>query len=98
MPSPLVDIPTLIVFKREPRALKSQKALNFTKEKGKACIASSSHSFHEKKNHAYLYSHVKNVSHNAHHDIHNNRFDFRHMMMSLLLVLCLLHLVILLGV
>jgi hypothetical protein len=34
-------------------------------------MASSSLSFHEKKNHAYLYSHVKNVSHNArnvHHD------------------------------
>jgi hypothetical protein len=54
---------------------KSQKALNFTKEKGKAPMASSSHSFHENKNHAYLYSHVKNVSHNAHHDICNDSFD-----------------------
>jgi hypothetical protein len=34
-------------------------------------MANSSHSFHEKKNHAYLYLYVKNVSHNArniHHD------------------------------
>ena len=34
-------------------------------------MASSSHSFHDKKNHAYLYAHVKNasnVSHVVHHD------------------------------
>jgi hypothetical protein len=39
-------------------------------------MASSSHSFHEKKKHAYLYSHVKNVSHNAHHDNCNDSFAF----------------------
>jgi hypothetical protein len=39
-----------------------------------APMASSSHSFHEKKNHAYLYSHVKNVSHHTHHDICNDSY------------------------
>jgi hypothetical protein len=34
-------------------------------------LASSSHSFHEKKNHAYLYVHVKNASNVAHHDAHD---------------------------
>jgi hypothetical protein len=63
-------------FQRETKNTKSQKALNFTMEKGKAPITSSSHSFHEKKNHAYLYSHVKNVSHNAHHDTCNDSFIF----------------------
>jgi hypothetical protein len=38
------------------------------KEKGKAPLASSSHSFHDRKNHAYLYAHVKNASNVAHHD------------------------------
>jgi hypothetical protein len=47
-------------FQKGTKDTKSQKALNFTKETGKAPIASSSHSFLEKKNHAYLYSHVKN--------------------------------------
>jgi hypothetical protein len=31
-------------------------------------MASSSHSFHDKKNHAYLHAHVKNASNVAHHD------------------------------
>jgi hypothetical protein len=34
-------------------------------------MASRSHSFHDKKNNAYLYSHVKNAPHNAlnvHHE------------------------------
>jgi hypothetical protein len=35
-------------------------------------MASSLHSIHEKKNHAYLYSHVKNGSHNGHHDTCND--------------------------
>ena len=58
-------------FQKGTKATKSQKAPNFTREKGKAPMASSSHSFHEKKNLAYLYSYVKNISHNArniHHD------------------------------
>jgi hypothetical protein len=29
-------------------------------------MASSSHSYHDSKNHAYLYAHVKNASHIAH--------------------------------
>jgi hypothetical protein len=31
-------------------------------------MASTSHSLHNKKNHAYLYAHVKNISNVAHHD------------------------------
>jgi hypothetical protein len=39
----------------------------------KAPMASTSHSSHDKKNHAYLYAHVKNVSSVAHHDrCHNH--------------------------
>jgi hypothetical protein len=59
-----------LVFKREPRT-HSQKAPNFIKEKGKVPMARSSHSFCEKKNHAYLHAHAKYASHNArnvHHD------------------------------
>jgi hypothetical protein len=61
-------------FQKGTKDTKSQKALNFANEKGKAPMASSSHYFHEKKNHAYLYSHVKNVSHNANHDICNDSY------------------------
>ena len=38
-------------------------------------MASSSHSFHDNKNHAYLYTHDKNassVAHNDHHDVCND--------------------------
>jgi hypothetical protein len=63
-------------FQKGTKKTRSQKALNFTNEKGKAPMASISHSFHEKKSHAYLYSHVKNVSHNAHHDTCNDSFTF----------------------
>jgi hypothetical protein len=45
-------------------------------------MASNLHSVHEKKNHAYLYSHVKNVSHNAYHDTCNNSFTPRTMFAS----------------
>jgi hypothetical protein len=38
-------------------------SFNLNKEKGKAPMASSSHSSHDKKNHAYHYAHVKNVHH-----------------------------------
>jgi hypothetical protein len=86
-------------FQKGTKNTKSQKALNFTKEKWKAPMGNSSHSFHERKNHVYLYSHVRNVSHNAHHDIYNDSLLFQSVMMvSLLLALCLLHLVILVGV
>jgi hypothetical protein len=37
-------------------------------------MANSSHSIHERKNHAYLYSHGKNVSHNAYHVTCNDSF------------------------
>jgi hypothetical protein len=59
-------------FQRGTKDLKSQKASNIIKEKGKAPLASSSHSIHDKKNHAYLYVHVKNASHVAHHDACND--------------------------
>jgi hypothetical protein len=55
-------------FKKGTKNLTSQKASDLIKEKGKAPMASSSHSLHIKKNHAYLYSHVKNASNFAHHD------------------------------
>jgi hypothetical protein len=45
---------------------------NLIKEKGKAPMASSSHSLHDKKNHAYLYAHVKNASSVVHHDSYND--------------------------
>jgi hypothetical protein len=48
--------------------LTSQRASNLIKAKGNAPMASSSHSFHDKKNHAYLYVHVKNATNVAHHD------------------------------
>jgi hypothetical protein len=54
-------------FQKGTMNLTSQKALNLTKEKGKAPLASSSHSLHNNKNHAYLYAHVKNASNVAHH-------------------------------
>jgi hypothetical protein len=46
------------------------------RSRAKTFMASSLHSFHEKKNHAYLYSLVKNVPHNAHHDTCNDSFTF----------------------
>jgi hypothetical protein len=58
-------------FQNGTKDTKSQNPTNFTREKGKVPMACSSHSFHEKKNHAYLYSHVKNFSHNA-HNVHHD--------------------------
>jgi hypothetical protein len=57
-------------FQKGTKDAKSQKAPKFTKEKGKTPMASSSHSFHDKKNHAFIYTHVKNA--NAHHDTCND--------------------------
>jgi hypothetical protein len=37
-------------------------------------MASSLHSFYDKKNHAYLYAHVNNISNIAHHDSCNDMF------------------------
>jgi hypothetical protein len=43
-------------------------APNFIKEKKNVSMASSSHSSHDRKNHAFVYAHVKNASRNVHHD------------------------------
>jgi hypothetical protein len=59
-------------FQKGTKDLKSQRASNLIKEKVKAPLTNSSHSFHDKKKHTYLYAHVKNasnVSHVAHHDV-----------------------------
>jgi hypothetical protein len=55
-------------FQKGIKNLTSQRTSNLIKEKGKAHMASSSHSSHGRKNHAYLYAHVKNASNIAHHD------------------------------
>jgi hypothetical protein len=48
-------------FRKETKNLTSQRTSGVNKEKGKAPMASSSS--HDQKNHAYLYAHVKLVSH-----------------------------------
>jgi hypothetical protein len=48
-------------FRNETKNLASQRTSDLNKEKGKAPMASSSS--HDQKNHAYLYAHVKKVSH-----------------------------------
>jgi hypothetical protein len=55
-------------FQKGTKNITRKRASNLIKEKGKAPMASSSHSLHDKKNHAYLYAHVKNASSVAHHD------------------------------
>jgi uncharacterized phage infection (PIP) family protein YhgE len=55
-------------FQKGTKNLTSQWASNLIKEKGKAPMASSSYSSHDKKNHTYLYDDVKNVSSVAYHD------------------------------
>jgi hypothetical protein len=50
-------------FRKETKNLTSQRTSNLNKGKGKAPMASSSYSIHDQKNHAYLYAHVKKVSH-----------------------------------
>jgi hypothetical protein len=55
-------------FQNRTKNLTSQRVSNLIMEKGKAPMANSSHSFHDKKNHAYLYAHVKNATNAAHHD------------------------------
>jgi hypothetical protein len=56
-------------FQKGTKYLTSQRTSNLNKEKGKAPMASSSYSSHDQKNHAYLYTHVKNVSSVSHHDM-----------------------------
>jgi hypothetical protein len=48
-------------FQKETKNSTSQRTSGLNKEKGKAPMASSSS--HDQKNHAYLYAHVKQVSH-----------------------------------
>jgi hypothetical protein len=55
-------------FQKGTKNLTRQRASNLIKEKGKAPMAISLHYFHDKKNHAYLYAHVKNASSVAHHN------------------------------
>jgi hypothetical protein len=55
-------------FQKGTKNLTSQRASNLIKEKGKAPMASSSHSSLDKKNHAYLYAHVNNASSVTHHN------------------------------
>jgi hypothetical protein len=55
-------------FQKGLKNLTSQRTSNPIKEKGKAPVASSSHSSRDRKNHAYLYAHVKNASCIIHHN------------------------------
>jgi hypothetical protein len=55
-------------FQKETKNLTRQRTSNINKEKGKALMASSSSSSHGRKNHAYLYAHVKNASNIVHRD------------------------------
>jgi hypothetical protein len=71
-----------IGFQKGTKNTKSQKDLKFTKEKGKSPMTNSVHSVHEKRNHAYLYSHVKSTSHNAYHVTCNGIFTSRTMTAS----------------
>jgi hypothetical protein len=85
MPTPLVDTPPFkegLGFQKGTNNLTSQRASNLIKEKGKAPMASSSHSSHDKKNHAYLYAHVKNASSVIHHN---------HAIFLLVIMLLLIH-------
>jgi hypothetical protein len=58
-------------FRKETKNLTSQRTPGLNKEKGKAPMASSSS--HDQKNHAYLYVHVKKVSH---HDKYYNHVAY----------------------
>jgi hypothetical protein len=59
-------------FQKGTKNLTSQRTSNLNKVKGKAPMASSSHSSHDKKNHTYLYTHVKNVFSVAHDRCYNH--------------------------
>jgi hypothetical protein len=50
-------------FQKRTKNLTSQRTSNLNKEKGKAPMASSSRSSHDKKNHAYLYTHYTKIIH-----------------------------------
>jgi ribosomal protein S14 len=55
-------------FQKGTKNFRSQRTYSLNKENGKAPMASSSYSSHDQKNHAYLYTHVNNVSSVVHHD------------------------------
>jgi hypothetical protein len=55
-----------LVFHGGAKDRKSHEAPKFIKEKGKTPLTSILHSSHARKNHAYLYAHVKNAR-NVHH-------------------------------
>jgi hypothetical protein len=66
-------------FQNRTKDKKSHEAPKFIKEKGKAPMASSTHSSHVSNNHTYTYANVKNV-HNAHnacvdHVVHAVHYD-----------------------
>jgi hypothetical protein len=61
------SIKIVLGFRGGAKDTKSHKALNFTKEKGKAPMTSSSHSNND-KNLDFIYTHVKNVHHDACND------------------------------
>jgi hypothetical protein len=82
-------------FQNRTKNLTSQRASNLIKEKGKAPMVSSSHSFHDKKNHAYLYHHVKNATNVAHHDGYYDHVVFPVVMMLPLILMPCLHLLVL---
>jgi hypothetical protein len=52
-----------LCFQKETKNLTSQRTSDLNKGKGKAPMASSSYSSHDQRNYAYLYAHVKKVSH-----------------------------------
>jgi hypothetical protein len=65
------DLPSIkdgLGFQKGTKNLTNQRTSNLNKEKQKDPMAGSSHSSHDKTNHAYLYAHVKNASRIAHHD------------------------------
>jgi hypothetical protein len=78
-------------FQKGTKNLTSQKASNLIKEKGKAPLDSSLHSLYNKKNHAYLYAHVKNASNVAHHVVAMIIMSYLCVMMLFLILMTCLH-------
>jgi hypothetical protein len=78
-------------FQKGIKNLTIQRTSNLIKEKGKASMASSSHSSHGRNNHAYLYAHVKNASNIAHHDGFLVLFFYLYVMMLFFIHMPCLH-------
>jgi hypothetical protein len=68
-------------FRKETKNSTSQRTYDLNKGKGKTPMSSSSYSVHDQKNHAYLYAHVKKVSH---HDK-----SYNHYLLIMIHMLCL---------